>query len=67
MKINMAAILIRCITIMEKTGNLAEAISSKADKCFSVGNHENIHKLYDKTTKGVMRNVRNDETNNNWT
>ena len=51
MKINLAAILIRCITIMEKTENMAEAITDKAFQCFSLGNHENIYKWYDELTE----------------
>ena len=40
MKINMAAILIRCITIMEKTESLGEAITSKAGKCVLPGHRK---------------------------
>jgi len=42
MKINMAAILIRCITIMEKTESLGEAITSKAGKCVLPGHRKNL-------------------------
>ena len=41
MKINMAAILIRCITIMEKTESLGEAITNKAGKCVLPGHRKN--------------------------
>jgi len=51
MKINLAAILIRCITIMEKTENMAEAITGKAFQCFPLGNQENIYKWYDEETE----------------
>jgi len=47
MKINLAAILIRCITIMEKTEDMAEEITSKAFQCFPLGNHDNLNKWYD--------------------
>lgn len=51
MKINLVAILIRCITIMEKTESMTEAITGKAFQCFPLGNHENIHKWYDEDTE----------------
>lgn len=47
MKINLVAVLIRCITIMEKTESMAEEITDKAFQCFPLGNHENIYKWYD--------------------
>lgn len=47
MKINLAAILIRCITIMEKTESMTEVITSKASQCFPLGNHDNLNKWYD--------------------
>ena len=40
MKINMAAILIRCITIMEKTESLGEALTGKVGKCVLPGHRK---------------------------
>jgi len=58
MKINLAGILIRSITIMEKTesmaeavANMAEAAASAAKKCFPWGNHDEINKWYDEHTE----------------
>ena len=66
MKISMAAILIRCITIMENAESVADEITSKATKCFPTGNHSRLYKWYDKTMERSEENVRDAETNNNW-
>lgn len=47
MKINLAPVLIRWLTFMEKTESMTEAITSKASQCFSLGNHDNLNKWYD--------------------
>ena len=51
MKINLAPVLIRWLTFMEKTESMAEAITDKAFQCFPLGNHENIYKWYDELTE----------------
>ena len=51
MKINLAAILIRSITVMEKTESMAEAAINITKKCFPMGNHDEISKWYDKHTE----------------
>ncbi len=47
-KTNISKVLIRCLTIFEKTKIMAEVISNKILECFSPGNHEEIGKRYDK-------------------
>ena len=51
MKINLAPVLIRWLTFMEKTESMTEAITSKAFQCFPLGNHDNLNKWYDEDTE----------------
>lgn len=51
MKINLAAILIRSITVIEKTESMAETVASATKKCFPTGNHGNKRKCYDEHTE----------------
>ena len=51
MKINLAAAMIRVLTIMEKTESMAEAVTSATKKCFPMGNQDEIGKWYDKHTE----------------
>ena len=51
MKINLAAVLIRSITVMEKTEDMAKAVASATKKCFPMGNHDKNNKWYDEFTE----------------
>ena len=50
MKINLAAMLIRSITVMEKTKDMAGAAINITKKCFPMGNHGKNNKWYDEFT-----------------
>ena len=51
MRINLAAAMIRILTIIEKTEDMAEAAKNITKKCFPMGNHDEISKWYDKHTE----------------
>ena len=51
MKINLAAVLIRSITVIEKTECMAEAAKNITKKCFLMRNHDKTNKWYDEDTE----------------
>ena len=51
MKINLAAVLIRSITVMEKAESMAEAAMNITKKCFLTENPDKSRKWYDDYTE----------------